>query len=342
MGWYWVGLEAFLGLYIPAVCSRRESWNCPLLVCRYAFNSLGLRTVVGIGFLWLNLGNQNVTETGKGLGRWKKGKGRNHNPQLRLHAIQPMPIVFSCLFPCTCFWSTAHVTVVTTKTKGTFASYQRRWSHSGNWKGKLLFLRIFIEGYPHCHLCFREVLPLIADSVYFSHVWCSRLGSALWATVLLSQSFLWTLQPCAINLCVVLGWPTQRVRYFLEAVFHFPMASYCENAMVGSLCQHCCSLPALLQAGQDYPSQSSTLCSALSLIWDLSLLSHFMWTASCKVRCLVTTAHLPKAFVSAFGFNCSRVFWFGGFWFCFCFFLFSLIVRETEICSMCFTSDGAF
>lgn len=102
----------------------------------------------------------------------------------------------------------------------------------------LLFLRIFIEGYPLCHLCFREVLPLITDSVYFSHVWCSRLDSVLWATVPLSQSFLWTLQPFAINLCVVLGWPTQRARYFLDAVFHFPMASYCENAMAGSLCQH--------------------------------------------------------------------------------------------------------
>lgn len=111
----------------------------------------------------------------------------------------------------------------------------------------LLFLRIFIEGYPHCHLCFREVLPLIADSVYFSHVWCSRLGSAQRATVPLSQSFLWTLQPYAIKLCVVLGWPTQRERYFLEAGFHFPMASYCENAMVGSLCQHCFSLPTSLQ-----------------------------------------------------------------------------------------------
>lgn len=43
----------------------------------------------------------------------------------------------------------------------------------------LLFLRIFIEGYPLCHLCFREVLPLITDSVYFSHVWCSRLDSVL-------------------------------------------------------------------------------------------------------------------------------------------------------------------
>lgn len=107
----------------------------------------------------------------------------------------------------------------------------------------LLFLRIFIEGYPLCHLCFREVLPLITDSVYFSHVWCSRLDSVLWATVPLSQSFLWTLQPFAINLCVVLGWPTQRARYFLDAVFHFPMASYCENAMVGSLCQHCFPFP---------------------------------------------------------------------------------------------------
>ena len=138
----------------------------------------------------------------------------------------------------------------------------------------LLFLRIFIEGYPHCHLCFREVLPFIADSVYFSHVWCSRLGSALQATAPLFQSFLWTLQPRAIKLCVVLGWPTQRARYFLEAGFHFPMASYCENAMVGSLCQHCFSLPSLLapacplETDEDCPScSSSTLRSASSLIW---------------------------------------------------------------------------
>lgn len=37
------------------------------------------------------------------------------------------------------------------------------------------------------------------------------------------------------------------VRYFLEAVLHFPMASYCENAIVRALCQHCFSLPSLLQ-----------------------------------------------------------------------------------------------
>lgn len=171
----------------------------------------------------------------------------------------------------------------------------------------LLFLRIFIEGYPHCHLCFREVLPLIADSVYFSHVWCSRLGSALWATVSLSQSFLWTLQPYAIKLCVMLGWPTQRARYFLEAGFHFPMASYCENAMVGSLCQHCFSLPSLLQPArwrQTRTIPAGAAPFAQCCLW-FGTFHYHPTPCGLLAKQDVQWQHLPKAIVSAFVFNCS-------------------------------------
>lgn len=222
---------------------KRPGWNCPLPIYGCDFNSLGLRAIAGIRLLRLSIGNQNVTETEKGLGRWKKGRDTATIPrQFLLRAIQPMPVVLSCLFPCTCFWSSGNYL-----NQGNICKLSEEVESLRQLEREtLLFLRLFIEGYPHCHLCFREVLPLITDSVYFSHVWCSRLGAALWATVLLSQSFLWTLQPYAINLSVVLGWPTQRARYFLEAVFHFPMASYCENAMIGSLYQHCFSLSSSL------------------------------------------------------------------------------------------------
>lgn len=66
---------------LSAAGEKGPGQNCPLLICGHDFNSLGLRAVVGIRLLWLSIGNQNVTATGKGLEGWKKGKGHNPNPK---------------------------------------------------------------------------------------------------------------------------------------------------------------------------------------------------------------------------------------------------------------------
>lgn len=124
-------------------------------------------------------------------------------------------------------------------------------------------------------------------------------------------------------------------RYFLEAVLHFPMARYCENCTVRSLCQHRFSLPSLLQPAHWRQTRTIPVAAAPfaqhSFWFETLHCSHSTWTAE-KAECSLTTSHLPKAIVSAFVFNCSIL----NSWLLLHFFDY-----ETGLCSMCFVIDGA-